>query len=695
MDDKQRDEELVARAYIDALQRAGPPTHAPSSHQAAQPHCSADVLSMLGLLGRLSGDSGAAHPCLAQRSAQSAFHSYAVNSAPQRQPVVEPVEAEPVQKHLEAVSFWIQLYQIATSGLRAALQQASQASFPALPALDVQDGSTRSRAGATQYQYQQQQQEQQQAAAHIQQLAALLQGGLPSTGTPTPPMPHQHLLQQALASGRNPGPSSAQQQQQHLPGRQGFFAEGSMDRVPAQQSLGFPAERSLDRLAPSPAAAAAAAAAAVAPMGFTAERSMERAAQLQQQAVAQHHQSPSGFYAERSLDRVTQQAQQQQQPAGFYAERSLDRITQQHQQAGAAGGGAFKAERSLERPGGGAAPGAFGAGTSADPDSVVGFGKDWSLDPSDQSQEQLRKRARRDENKVCSNCGTNSTPFWRKDRHTGLALCNACGLYAAKNDHPRPVKLWGPGGPPLTAAPQVGTAAAAREPGTVAPAAAAAPPNGSSPELGRGGTGAGGAVDRGSPAEVPAAQLGLTAQQYAAAAAAAAAAAHAGEAERGGEPDKRQTAERGPYPGQQLLAQQAGLQGGSQPRILLSNRVGLEVSRAPAAAYAPAQQQAGQEHVIVEERQGPLVLSPAHGASQAQQRGTQPPAQPAQHAQQEQAHAAVQAQRSPAGPAGELGGEARQQAPLDVAEGAAAMLAAAFAAAAAAARASEEQGVTG
>lgn len=43
---------------------------------------------------------------------------------------------------------------------------------------------------------------------------------------------------------------------------------------------------------------------------------------------------------------------------------------------------------------------------------------------------------------VCSNCHTNSTPFWRKDRTSGLPLCNACGLYAAKNDHPRPVKLW-------------------------------------------------------------------------------------------------------------------------------------------------------------------------------------------------------------------------------------------------------------
>lgn len=49
---------------------------------------------------------------------------------------------------------------------------------------------------------------------------------------------------------------------------------------------------------------------------------------------------------------------------------------------------------------------------------------------------------------VCSNCHTSNTPFWRKDRHTGLPLCNACGLYAAKNDHPRPVKLWREGQAP-------------------------------------------------------------------------------------------------------------------------------------------------------------------------------------------------------------------------------------------------------
>ena len=145
------------------------------------------------------------------------------------------------------------------------------------------------------------------------------------------------------------------------------------------------------------------------------------------------------------------------------------------------------------------------------------------------------------------------------------------------------LQLWGPGGPPLTAgAPQLGTTAAAaagtaRDPGTVA----AAPPifSGSS-ELGAGGNdncGGGGGTGQGSAAVGAAGQLGLTAQQYAAAAAAAAAAAGAGEEEVGGAPEKRQPAERPLDAGQQLQAQQAAVQGGSQPRILLSDRVGLEV----------------------------------------------------------------------------------------------------------------------
>lgn len=45
--------------------------------------------------------------------------------------------------------------------------------------------------------------------------------------------------------------------------------------------------------------------------------------------------------------------------------------------------------------------------------------------------------------KTCVNCGSSKTPFWRKERGAGGgALCNACGLYVAKNETPRPAMLW-------------------------------------------------------------------------------------------------------------------------------------------------------------------------------------------------------------------------------------------------------------
>eukprot|EP01023_Acetabularia_acetabulum_P005417 TRINITY_DN12210_c0_g1_i3.p3 TRINITY_DN12210_c0_g1~~TRINITY_DN12210_c0_g1_i3.p3 ORF type:complete len:190 (+),score=37.43 TRINITY_DN12210_c0_g1_i3:1-570(+) len=51
-------------------------------------------------------------------------------------------------------------------------------------------------------------------------------------------------------------------------------------------------------------------------------------------------------------------------------------------------------------------------------------------------------RKSKSEDKVCNNCGTRKTPFWRKDKIDGHPLCNACGLYFSKNDAPRPAILW-------------------------------------------------------------------------------------------------------------------------------------------------------------------------------------------------------------------------------------------------------------
>ncbi|KAF7323575.1 GATA zinc finger domain-containing protein [Mycena kentingensis (nom. inval.)] len=43
--------------------------------------------------------------------------------------------------------------------------------------------------------------------------------------------------------------------------------------------------------------------------------------------------------------------------------------------------------------------------------------------------------------KVCANCGTTSTPLWRRDPTTHNALCNACGLYVHNRNLPRPPEL--------------------------------------------------------------------------------------------------------------------------------------------------------------------------------------------------------------------------------------------------------------
>ena len=58
-----------------------------------------------------------------------------------------------------------------------------------------------------------------------------------------------------------------------------------------------------------------------------------------------------------------------------------------------------------------------------------------------------KRRTTGGELKTCVNCGVSKTPFWRKERDGVGSLCNACGLYLAKNDAPRPKMLWRRGGP--------------------------------------------------------------------------------------------------------------------------------------------------------------------------------------------------------------------------------------------------------
>eukprot|EP00890_Picochlorum_soloecismus_P000590 jgi/Picsp_1/1531/NSC_05009-R1_gata factor srep len=43
--------------------------------------------------------------------------------------------------------------------------------------------------------------------------------------------------------------------------------------------------------------------------------------------------------------------------------------------------------------------------------------------------------------KVCYNCGTMSTPLWRKDKNLNIIMCNACGIYFKNHGRHRPVSL--------------------------------------------------------------------------------------------------------------------------------------------------------------------------------------------------------------------------------------------------------------
>ncbi|CAI5466860.1 unnamed protein product [Closterium sp. Yama58-4] len=79
-------------------------------------------------------------------------------------------------------------------------------------------------------------------------------------------------------------------------------------------------------------------------------------------------------------------------------------------------------------------------GKSGEMEGECGRSKEQEEEERSKDNEKEREK---EKEKACRNCGTHTTPFWRKDRSgSGQHLCNACGLYLAKNDAPRPSVLW-------------------------------------------------------------------------------------------------------------------------------------------------------------------------------------------------------------------------------------------------------------
>lgn len=52
-----------------------------------------------------------------------------------------------------------------------------------------------------------------------------------------------------------------------------------------------------------------------------------------------------------------------------------------------------------------------------------------------------QERGNEPQAKVCYNCGTTSTPLWRKDKTLNIIMCNACGIYYKNHGRHRPVSL--------------------------------------------------------------------------------------------------------------------------------------------------------------------------------------------------------------------------------------------------------------
>lgn len=109
----QHTEADVAAAYLNSLRGAGPPQ--PQPQPAPRTAQGSELASMISLLARLADKPGQAPqrhgteeaPGAARSSLASAFHPFAGQAVWASQAPAEP--ADGLQKHLEAVAFWVQV----------------------------------------------------------------------------------------------------------------------------------------------------------------------------------------------------------------------------------------------------------------------------------------------------------------------------------------------------------------------------------------------------------------------------------------------------------------------------------------------------------------------------------------------------------------------------------------------------------
>ena len=62
-------------------------------------------------------------------------------------------------------------------------------------------------------------------------------------------------------------------------------------------------------------------------------------------------------------------------------------------------------------------------------------------DPAVEAGMVAQERGHEPQAKACYNCGTTSTPLWRKDKTLNIIMCNACGIYYKNHGRHRPVAL--------------------------------------------------------------------------------------------------------------------------------------------------------------------------------------------------------------------------------------------------------------